>query len=664
MTTSDTAAPMGARNATLADMAASLREQQARKVDIVAPASAVRAAGGRLVIGASEPVLGPDGVTMTSGTYTPTDVCDQGVADKLGIPAAYLRRLREQRPGLYDANVNGWLEGDERRFLVRCLRPDTGEGPGIARAFLSDGYKIIDSLDVLLAALDGVRNSGFPVRIDGCDLTERRMYVRVVCEQVRVMAPALLAGYRSPFTGASGAENPVVFAGFVLTNCLLTEQADLFLQVRGHAGEEVVRDSGRPGWLRCVLMSEYGEAPRDLLGLAVPLVGALRATGEQCEPYQVIDAGGRPVGAAAEFFRDLQAAGRSAATVRSYGMDLLRWFRFLWALGMAWDRVTRLEARDFCRWMQVAGKPPQRPGRDRGPVVLGPVGAGLLPGMYAASVRAHAETVLRGFYDMHLRAGTGPLINPFPLARARRGGRAHAHHNPMEPYRNERAGLYRPRVPARVPRSVPDEEFNRIFAQLSSHRDRALVAFYVSTGARASELLSVTQGGADPGRQLITVTRKGTREQQELPASADAFVWLRLYQAQAQGLVPVGARLPLWWTLRQPVRPLTYHGVHRMFERAVGRAGSTVTLHALRHTAAYRMAEDPQLPLTDVQFVLGHAQLATTQLYTTPRKEDVICRLLAHHAGQASQAAAAQAVRPAAGYRPDTLEVLFGTGRP
>jgi hypothetical protein len=98
------------------------------------------------------------------------------------------------------------------------LRPATGDGPGVVRAFLSDGYKIIDSLDVLLAALDGVRQAGFPVQIEGCDLTERRMYVRVVCEEVRVLAPALLAGYRSPFTGASGAENPVVFAGFVLTN--------------------------------------------------------------------------------------------------------------------------------------------------------------------------------------------------------------------------------------------------------------------------------------------------------------------------------------------------------------------------------------------------------------------------------------------------------------
>ena len=44
------------------------------------------------------------------------------------------------------------------------------------------------------------------------------------------------------------------------------------------------------------------------------------------------------------------------------------------------------------------------------------------------------------------------------------------------------------------------------------------MAFYVSTGARASELLS-TQDGVDPGRQLITVVRKGTRERQELPAS-------------------------------------------------------------------------------------------------------------------------------------------------
>lgn len=137
----------------------------------------------------------------------------------------------------------------------------------------------------------------------------------------------------------------------------------------------------------------------------------------------------------------------------------------------------------------------------------------------------------------------------------------------------------------------------------------------------ASELLSATQGGVDPRRQLITVIRKESREAQELPASTDAFVWLRLYQVEMDGVIPTGHRRPLWWTLRRPARPLTYHAAHRMFERVNDRAGTSATLHALRHTAAYRMAEDPALPLTDVQFVLGHAQLTTTQLYLTPRKE-------------------------------------------
>ncbi len=381
-----------------------------------------------------------------------------------------------------------------------------------------------------------------------------------------------------------------------------------------------------------------GGQGRDLSGLAVPRSGRLVATGDRYEPYRLIGPDGVVVEAAAGFFRDLLAAGRAESTVRSYGMDLLRWLRFLGAVGVSWDRATRVEARDFSRWLQVGGGP------------------------YAPSVRAHSETVLRAFYDLHRDAGAGPVINPFPLDRSRRGGRAHAHHNPMEPYRDERSGLYRPRVPSRIPRSVPDEEFNEIFARLPSHRDRALVAFYVSTGARASELLSATLAGVDPGRQVITVVRKGTGELQELPASSDAFVWLRLYQVEMAGLIPAGRRQPLWWTLSRPVRPLTYHAVHRMFERANQKAGTGATLHSLRHTAAYRMAEDPALPLTDVQFVLGHAQLTTTQIYLTPRKEDVVRRILAHHAEQTRQAAARARPAPAPGYRPEALDVLFGNG--
>jgi integrase len=347
----------------------------------------------------------------------------------------------------------------------------------------------------------------------------------------------------------------------------------------------------------------------------VALAGRLVEMGDLAEPYRIVDGDGVVVEPVVAYFRELQATGRSVATVRSYGMDLLRWFRFLWAIGVAWERATRVEAREFARWLQVSGKParPHWRRRERQDVTAGRSSGRA----YSVSVRAHSETVLRGFYDFHREAGTGPLLNPFPLDRSRRGRRAHAHHNPMDPQRNERTGRYRPTVASRIPRSIPDSEFNEIFARLPSHRDRALVAFFVSTGARAAELLSVTNGGVDPGRQLISVVCKGSGAVQELPASSDAFVWLRLYQVEMDGLVADGADQPLWWTLRRPCRPLTYHAAHRMFERVNNRAGTTATLHSLRHTAAYRMAEDPMLPLTDVQFVLGHAQLSTTQIYLT-----------------------------------------------
>lgn len=67
--------------------------------------------------------------------------------------------------------------------------------------------------------------------------------------------------------------------------------------------------------------------------MVVPQVGRVAETGDEWLPYELLDPEGIPVMVVSEFFRDLLAAGRSASTTRSYGMDLLRWFRFLWAIG-------------------------------------------------------------------------------------------------------------------------------------------------------------------------------------------------------------------------------------------------------------------------------------------------------------------------------------------
>lgn len=393
----------------------------------------------------------------------------------------------------------------------------------------------------------------------------------------------------------------------------------------------------------------------------MPRAGALRETGDVWEPYQLVDSGGSVVAPVAVYLKDLQAIGRPATTQRSYAMDLLRWFRFLWAVDVPWSQATRTEARDYSRWIQLTDKPGVSVG-GKPAGAANPVSGKPKPGRkYAPATRGHSESVLRGFYDFHRDAGSGPMVNPFPLAR--RGTRPNAHHNPLEPFRNERAGLYRPRQVRRVPRSIPDGEFNELFAGLGSHRDRALVAFWVSSGARASELLGACFGDADPGQQLISVVRKGSRAIQQLPASPDAFVWLRLYQEQMHGLVPMSRDDPLWWTLRRPFQQLAYHAAYRMFTRASAALGSNWSIHDLRHSAAYRMAQDG-MPLADVQWVLGHAHLSTTEIYLTPVPEDVISTVLAHYARRASPARppAAGQRPPELSYRPETLNILFGEG--
>ena len=223
------------RNATLTDLMALLREQHARKLDVVVPAVALRSIDGVIRITGTEPVLTEDGVTLADGLYLPTSVADGHIADRLQIPVKYLRRMRETRPDLYDANVNGWLHGrrplmrgeevireasaaDARSFLGRMFKGDDTDITGILRALLSDRYGVMDHIDVLMASLDGIKAAGVNVDIAACNLTETRMTVKVTAPEVQAYAPELLKGYRSPFTGATGDENPTVFAGFILSN--------------------------------------------------------------------------------------------------------------------------------------------------------------------------------------------------------------------------------------------------------------------------------------------------------------------------------------------------------------------------------------------------------------------------------------------------------------
>nr|WP_245669356.1 tyrosine-type recombinase/integrase [Nocardia speluncae] len=364
----------------------------------------------------------------------------------------------------------------------------------------------------------------------------------------------------------------------------------------------------------------------------LPSIGSVEAV-EGVQRWQVRFPD-RPHEAAELWLRELSACDLSPSSLRSYGFDLLRWFRFLHVHGVAWQHAERAHVRDLVEHLRTAPNP-RRLHRSPTAPPLGSVNA--ITGKsyptigYAPRTINHQLTVLSEFYVFAVDSDLGPLLNPVPTRTRRGGGRVDAHHNPMEPFARGRRAPYRQKVPQRHPRSIPDQAVEDLFAALRSNRDRALVAFYLSSGVRASELLGMRLVDVDAGRRTIKVVSKGSRELAEVPASADAFAWLSLYLVEAAQQDHLDDGL-VWHTLRSPYRPLTYHAARAVLMRANALLGTNHSLHDLRHTAATRMIDDPVFTLVDVQTILRHASVSTTLLYTRPRLEDLIAKVTEHHA--------------------------------
>lgn len=211
---------------------------------------------------------------------------------------------------------------------------------------------------------------------------------------------------------------------------------------------------------------------------------------------------------------------------------------------------------------------------------------------------------------------------------------------------------------------MPDERWIDLFKAMQSNRDRAILAMAISSGARAAELLGIRGGDLDWGDQLIRVRRKGTGAQQWLPVSADSLVWLRLYVDELGSL---SLNEAVWWTLRRQDRgagkpqrrPLTYDALRAVLRRANSLLGANWSMHDLRHTCALRMVRDEGLSLRDVQTILGHAHLTTTQIYLEEDDSEVINRVHRHLAERQTQPAR-PAPSVAVGYDAADLNTLFG----
>jgi integrase/recombinase XerD len=413
----------------------------------------------------------------------------------------------------------------------------------------------------------------------------------------------------------------------------------------------------------------FDDLVRDIGSIELPQWGRVMSA-DGVVPWLVAGPDGVPVEPVRRFLTDFVARGNRPGSVRSYAYGLLRWWRWLRAVGVEWDKATPAEVRDLVLWLRQAAKP-RRAARTASAATAGGINPVTrkrhLGDAYEPRTIRHSNAVIRSFYDFWIEdAGGGPLINPVQLdRRGSRGGRPNAHHNPLEPFRPEGKIRCNPKIPGRRPREMPEERWRDLFAGLRSNRDRAILALAVSSAARAGELLAVRAADVDWGNQLVRVYRKGTGAAQWLPASPDAFTWLRLYLA---GLgIPLEPDDLVWQTLRRRDRgdglkrqPMNYEALRAVFRRVNALLGSNWSMHDLRHTAALRMARDEALSLRDVQTILGHAHLSTTADVYLVEDEAMVIGRVASHLAEREARKTVPVPGAAPGYEPDDLAVLLG----
>ncbi len=169
----------------------------------------------------------------------------------------------------------------------------------------------------------------------------------------------------------------------------------------------------------------------------------------------------------------------------------------------------------------------------------------------------------------------------------------------------------------RLPRVLSNGEVTALLdvgaADALDRRDLAVLELLYAAGLRVSELCGLDRGDIDLGARTVTVLGKGGK-QRRVPIHDEAVsvltAWLRHGRDEMDG--PAEAAF-----VNQRGNRLGPRDVRRILDR---RAASPTHPHALRHTYATHLL-DGGADLRVVQELLGHASLATTQVYTHVSKE-------------------------------------------
>lgn len=198
---------------------------------------------------------------------------------------------------------------------------------------------------------------------------------------------------------------------------------------------------------------------------------------------------------------------------------------------------------------------------------------------------------------------------------------------------NPFAGLRGPKKPATLPVVLTQKQIGELLAspleelahatdavppedEFAAYRDKAIMEFLYSTGARVQECASASINDADLSTGVVRLEGKGRKERLAI-LGAPAIEAVQAMLSLARPLFPDvdGPSSPLFRNLSGG--RLTTRSIERMLKRHLAACGlpASITPHTLRHSFATHML-DAGADLRSVQEMLGHSSLSTTQIYT------------------------------------------------
>jgi integrase/recombinase XerD len=178
--------------------------------------------------------------------------------------------------------------------------------------------------------------------------------------------------------------------------------------------------------------------------------------------------------------------------------------------------------------------------------------------------------------------------------------------------------LPRPRLERPLPRILESPEVERMFVaaeeraasdQPTAVRNLALLELLYGSGLRATELVSLPRGAVRPGQPFLMVRGKGSKERLvPISSRAEGAVarWLELVPGDTLWLFPSG---------KSHLSRVRLFQIVRAMAADAGIAPERVSPHVLRHAFATHLLSGGA-DLRVLQSLLGHADIATTQIYT------------------------------------------------